>query len=105
MTRRTELHRRRTRRHKLAKLRSRYSRAETEAERAAVLEKVFKVSPRLGLELQARAKAVARGQKMAGPPADTIVKKKSPPTRAGARGAPPRPGEGESTGNRRPEGV
>jgi hypothetical protein len=94
MSRRTELHRRRTRRHKLAKLRSQYSRAETEAERAAALEKMSKIAPWLALELQAQAQAVAREQNMAGPPAAAVAKKKS--TRGGARGAPPRPGESET---------
>lgn len=47
--RRKELRRRRTRRKKVAKLRQRYAAATTEAERAAILEKLSKVAPGLTL--------------------------------------------------------
>ncbi len=40
-----ELRRRRTRRKKVAKLRQRYAAARSEAERAAILEKLSKVAP------------------------------------------------------------
>lgn len=48
--RRTELHRRRVRRAKLAKLRKRYQAARTEEEKAQVLEKAARVAPGLTLE-------------------------------------------------------
>ncbi len=44
-----ELRRRRTRRKKVAKLRRRYAVARSEAERAAILEKLSKVAPGLTL--------------------------------------------------------
>ena len=44
-----ELRRRRTRRKKVAKLRQRYAAARSEAERAAILEKLSKVAPGLTL--------------------------------------------------------
>ncbi|MBI2466741.1 MAG: hypothetical protein HYV62_02810, partial [Candidatus Rokubacteria bacterium] len=43
--RKTELHRRRVRRQKLAKLRRRYEAAESDAERAAVVQKLTRVAP------------------------------------------------------------
>jgi len=45
-----ELHRRRHRREKLKKLREKYKLAKTEAERAAIIEKAFKISPLMRLE-------------------------------------------------------
>jgi hypothetical protein len=42
-----ELRRRRTRLKKVAKLRRRYAAAKTEAERAAIIEKLAKVAPGL----------------------------------------------------------
>jgi hypothetical protein len=44
-----ELRRRRTRRKKVAKLRQRYAATRSEAERAAILEKLSKVAPGLTL--------------------------------------------------------
>ncbi len=43
------IRRRRTRRKKVAKLRQRYRVAESEAERAAILEKLAKIAPGLTL--------------------------------------------------------
>ena len=45
-----ELRRRRTRRKKVAKLRRRYAAAKSEAERAAMLEKLAKIAPGLTME-------------------------------------------------------
>jgi hypothetical protein len=44
-----DLRRRRTRRKKVAKLRRRYAAARSEAERAAILEKLSRVAPGLTL--------------------------------------------------------
>ncbi len=48
--RKTELHRRRVRRIKLAKLRTRYVRAKSDQERAKIWEKVVRVHPLLTRE-------------------------------------------------------
>ncbi|MCX7793655.1 MAG: hypothetical protein N2257_04535 [Thermodesulfovibrionales bacterium] len=45
-----ELRRRRNRREKLRKLRKRYKLAKTEAEKAAILEKAFRISPSMRIE-------------------------------------------------------
>ncbi|MBI3456081.1 MAG: hypothetical protein HY002_09885 [Candidatus Rokubacteria bacterium] len=86
--RRTELHRRRARREKLAKLRRRYEAAEADAEKVAVLKKLFRVAPWLASEWQHQATA-ARA-KAAPPPEEAVAKKRAPQ----ARGASPRPREG-----------
>lgn len=100
-SRRTELHRRRVRRKKLAKLRDRYSRAETEADRTAILEKIAKFAPGVASELHAGERAVGRVPTMARPPVDTAVKKRASAAR---RGAPPSAAEAESKGAQGPEG-
>jgi hypothetical protein len=69
-----ELRRRRTRRQKLAKLRDRIQKAQTDVDRTAVLEKAFKVAPWLTEEFRelvetVRAEAVAA-------PAGAVAKKK-----------------------------
>jgi hypothetical protein len=56
--RRGELRRRRTRRKKLAALRSRYEHAEDEAEKAAVLKKLLNVAPWL-VEFRDKAERAA----------------------------------------------
>lgn len=99
--RRGELHRRRVRRKKLAKLRDRYAQAETPADRAAILEKISKVAPWVASELHAGEGAVGRVPKITLSPADTAVKKRASPAR---RGAPPTPVEAESKGTGSPEG-
>ncbi|HEY4719632.1 MAG TPA: DUF6800 family protein [Candidatus Methylomirabilis sp.] len=48
--RKTEIHRRRVRRLKLARLRRRYVRAKSEEEKARIWQKVVKVNPALTLE-------------------------------------------------------
>lgn len=45
-----ELRRRRNRREKLRKLKERYKLAKTEAEKSAILEKAFRISPQMRLE-------------------------------------------------------
>ncbi len=45
-----ELRRRRNRREKLRKLREKYKLAKTEAEKSAILEKAFRISPSMTLE-------------------------------------------------------
>lgn len=99
-SRRTELHRRRVRRKKLAKLRARYARAETEADGTALLEKIAKVAPGVASELHAGERAAGRVPTMAMPPVNTAVKKRTSPAR---RGAPPSPAEAEPKGSQSPE--
>jgi hypothetical protein len=99
-SRRAELHRRRLRRKKLGKLRDRYARAETDADRTAVLQKIAEVAPGVASELSAGERAVERGPTMATPP-DAVVKKRASPAR---RGAPPSAAAAESKGAHRPEG-
>jgi len=48
--RRTELHRRRARREKLAKLRRRYREARSQEEKAKILEKASRVAPGIKLD-------------------------------------------------------
>jgi hypothetical protein len=50
LIRRVELNRRRIRREKLAKLRDRYQKAKTEAEKASIREKVSKIAPWLSMD-------------------------------------------------------
>jgi len=45
IVRRNELHRQRARRHKLRKLRERYARARTTAEKEQILQKLSRVAP------------------------------------------------------------
>ncbi len=56
-----ELRRRRVRHKKIAKLRQRYHAAKSEADRGAIVEKVAKVVPGLGLE-----RFLARGESARG---------------------------------------
>lgn len=65
--RRTELHRRRVRREKLARLRQRYHRAESDAERARVVDKILRVAPWLKFELQRWLQAGPAGPRPARP--------------------------------------
>jgi Family of unknown function (DUF6800) len=81
-SRRTELHRRRVRRKRLAKVRDRYSRAETEADRTALLEKIAKVAPGMASMLHAGDRAV---EEVPTRPVDTAVKKGARSARRGAR--------------------
>jgi hypothetical protein len=95
--RRTELHRRRVRRKKLAKLKDRYARAETEADQATIREKIAKIAPWVASELPAGERAA----KMATPPVDTPLKKRASPAR---RSGSPGPAQAESKGTESAEG-
>jgi hypothetical protein len=99
--RRTELHRRRVRRKKLAKLKDRYARAETEADQATIREKIAKIAPWVASELPAGERAVGRAPKMATLPVDTPVKKRASPAR---RSGSPGPAQAESKGTESAEG-
>ena len=98
MSRRTELHRRRVRRKKLAKLRTRYHTADTQTVRAAVLERIVKLAPRLALELREKADAPVPEEKAAAPRTDTVVKKRAKAARGEAPTLRPGATEGESEG-------
>jgi hypothetical protein len=91
--RRAEIRRRRTRRKKLAALRSRYEHAEDDAEKAVVLKKLLLVAPWLA-EFRDRVERAA-------PSAEQIGRrrKKAKRARGTAEGAGPHTAEEGSKGN------